>query len=340
MVDKSSSPDYAAYSRMYDGSQATLGQLHFFGQIMNGARLISENFKFFQGICVLAGCYALRALFRFRSQMNPTSRSLNSLSLVILLLLSSVFFIEFYVIRLRAGLSVFFFLFAVISFLKMPFAVQRQKTAVVIGWLALSILTHVQTAMLLCLMVLPAMYLHRLQIKPRFSEASLFIAVTLVIWTVVFRLTSDSWVWRGEDLVSPLNPVRFFASAVVPLLILAAYVALIRKVPRWARFPVYFGVSYGTASLVLAGFFLGGMLEYDGEAVVRIMTLSSVGGLISIFGWGLNRYTLLPAYVVLANALFFLNTVFLQLNHTHSHLFIVEKQAMREDHKLPAVPER
>ena len=315
MVDKSTNSDYGAYSSMYDGSHVTEGRLYFFGKVMAGVRLVSESFNVFQVFCILAGSYVLWELFHFRSLTNPPSRKLEPLLVVALLLYASLFFVEFYVIRLRAGLSICFFTLSVIALLKVPLnAMLSRKGAVPAGWFTLSILIHDQTAMMLCLMTMPAMFCHHLQFKPKTVEVIVFIVVTLVIWTVVFDIVSGSWVWRGADLRSPLNPFRLVMSAVVPLLILVVTVVTGLRVPRSARFPFYVGLTYGLASFVLICFSLAGILAYDGEAVVRIMTLSSVGSLISIFGWGLNLYSVLPAYVGLSNALFFLNTIFLQLN--------------------------
>ena len=118
MVDKSTNSDYGAYSSMYDGSYVTEGRLYFFGKVMAGVRLVSESFNVFQVFCILAGSYVLWELFHFRSLTNPPSRKLEPLLVVALLLYASLFFVEFYVIRLRAGLSICFFTLSVIALLK------------------------------------------------------------------------------------------------------------------------------------------------------------------------------------------------------------------------------
>lgn len=316
LVDKSNSPDFAAYSSMYDGSLHTTGQMYFFGNVMAGIRMLSESFEFFQALCVLAGGYALWALFNFRVQVNPSRRRLAPLTVAALLLYAAMFFAEFYVVRLRAGLSISFFIIAAVAFLTLSVNdILSRKAALCVGCFILSLLTHYSTSLVLCLLIMPAMCTHHLQLRPKTAGSILFILATLVIWILAFENIVGSWVERGAYLRSPLHPFRLLMSAVVPLLIFVITVVSARaKVSRAARFPFNFGFSYVLACFVLICFFVSGRLEYDGEAVVRVMTLSSVGSLISIFGWGLNRYTLLPAYLGICNALFFANTIILKLN--------------------------
>lgn len=232
-------------------------------------------------------------------------------------LLLPIFLLEFYVVRLRAGLSILLFFCGFV--LEWPACRRRISVPGRLRQgicLAGSAALHEATFLVLVVfLAMPYAFMRYSPRRWRFRPAILFVGM-LLIWLVVFYIVVAFSDMRGAHLFSQLNWFRFLALTFFPVAIFLLFdLRNIRRLSLYAdqklfHFPFAFSVGYLAAALALSLFYFSGSLETSGEAVVRVMTLSSAGGVVVVALWGVSRLQFVPVYLLACNSLFFIKTLY------------------------------
>lgn len=241
-----------------------------------------------------------------------------------------IFLLEFFSVRIRAGLSL-----ALVSLAFSVFLTARKRTniwilAVVAGLIASGYGFHHFTAVALAYFLFsPFLYrkIFRSLLPGKFPEAA--VGILLLIISFLFLQQALAGVSaRGAHLESPLNTVRLVFISVIPAaLIIAGFLprfmrktsannggAMILNSPAtpfsdslsWINFSklCYFGLAVTLFLFESTQFGKGA-----GEAIVRIFTLSSVVAIFALVV-GTARHSKFWIFLLLVNSAFFVNTLF------------------------------
>lgn len=313
-------PDYDSYSVLFEESSTLVGRYTGFGRIVGALTYLGLTYDLFRTLALSLGILLSAMLLRFRSKNICTNAALskkNKKRSVVFLVLFFAVVLEFYLIRLRGGLSIFFY---VLGFLRLlrghEFRVKYAFHSLLIFLLFfLSAIMHAETFLSLSALLMPPLLYSRLAKKHQCKGSTFFFLFCVLIWVIVFwKGVADSAEIRGEHLNSPLNFVRFLGISIIPIVmwlpVWLHYRKLYSRASRATHFPYLFGLSYIASAVTLIFFYSSGAGANVGEAIVRVLTLSSVGAAITISGWGVNMSNSLPIYLLACNSLFFINTVY------------------------------
>ena len=303
-------PDFLNYRNLYTAASNSTSYNESFMWMVGVTRSLGISYEMFR---LTVGFLGGVLLFLLASKAETDSNSLIFFGSFDLLVFMLAF--EFYEIRLRGGLSSLLFMLAFLPEfdddklrLRLPLRI-LQIVLCLVGFAL-----HPPTMTSLALFALPPLLY--LKYRPNWLRPAwlLFAVGVLAAWGILYYETVVSVPIRG--VLSPLNPARFFALSVVPLALFLAFDwQAYRKMPDNENgltfFPFVFSVTYLLVTLVMTAFFMSGHLDMAGEAVVRVMTLSSFPAAFVIGRWGVGRGRLVPAYLLACNGLFFFNTVYL-----------------------------
>ena len=313
-INQETFPDYSSYERIFNSFGIDFESdwepfFVFLNFAFNKLNFSYDSFRFFilasSLVCVNFSLSNLRLV---------DSSKINNLNFFYQIILYFVFFItffEFFVIRIRSGLAISFFILA-FSFL---FSKNKYRSVVYIFFFFLSSQTHLTTFMVLSFLLLIPYIVNKLRLNI-FSLFIYFIISLIISALLLIRLdilVED----RGSHMYSGLNFFRFLLIAVVPTIIYfsSSFFMLIKrsfilknlnnKIPLNLT-----TIHYISLSLSLIFLYPTGIIDYSGEAIVRIFTLSSIvfvliSNHIKIFTWNMWFY------IGFINSVFFINTVFL-----------------------------
>lgn len=309
-------PDYLSYQGLFESQAASYAYNPLFGAAVQGVRFLGLNYEAFRGLVLFAGILVFTGFARTPLDGGRFARN----QLVFYgayLLLGFVFLFEFYEVRLRAGIACLLFALAFLPEL----ASAKRST----NWLfrlvqalllAASLMLHASTFAAVFLFCVPPLLF--VKYGPGWIKhltGPFAIALAILWFGVLYQVVSVAPL-RGESLFSPLNSARFLALSAVPMALFIAVDLPASRADRHIRqgvnlFPLLFSVNYLICATVLAGFYLTGNLQIAGEAIVRVMTLSSLPAAFIIMRWGVGYARALPIYLLACNGLFFVNTVYL-----------------------------
>lgn len=332
-------PDYLAYEYMYDYAYSSLDDLSF--QDL-GTNLVAGSFSvalFNAALSLLTSFFPSYAIFRvflivaavivsyvlLLRRLSASSRCLGLkeiFSLAFCAFLLVVPWLEYYLVRLRAGFSILFFLVFLVlvqelfrvSIKSHPFRYVSICSLSAFSFLV-SLASHSSTfAALSFFIVLPYSVQHLLS---RSSYGSFFATTiySLSSYSLLLYASSLSEV-RGSHLESALNPYRMFSIFFIPIIIiLLLYLrqpSILKSMASPAS-PTYNGFTHIYISSCIPSIILYyvGSFSVSGEAIVRVMTISTVPALLSLSRMRLfSTQSIFPVYIVVCNSAFFLQTVF------------------------------
>ena len=292
IMEQSSLPDYEAYELMFQERFDMLSpnQYSLIIGVFDFMELIGLNYESSRFLF----SFGLTSLFLF---FLPKKKGLifyshlRIYSLVIPFVLS-FFILEFFHIRLRAGLSIFLFLIGLI---------QRSKYFRN-GFILLSIISHFQTGFICSFLFSSILFKsHNWSILKKYN-----FPLKIIISFCLFYFIEKYIELIRPDFISALNPFRFYVS----YLFLVIYVAL-----KYLKNHKTIGIKIeGNESLIalylgLVFIYFYGLSDKSGEVIVRITTLSSF---IAIYVLYIAKYRIninLSLYILLINGIFFLNTL-------------------------------
>ncbi|PFG62073.1 hypothetical protein AXZ77_0640 [Thioclava sp. ES.031] len=327
-------PDYLAYQRMFDTTYPFGSKYYGFYLTASLTKAAGLGYLGFRNLVLFLGILLAYLLVRARRPQQTAGktswRSARRNGFMLLLLIFA-FILEFYLIRLRAGLSIFFFAIVILTWTRKLRGAGRLVALRLtqLTCLFFSAVIHLETFVSLALFLLvPVIWTSRFSTTFR-SNGKVFFVISSLLWAALFSLvTKDAAEIRGAHLNSQLNFVRFLAISPAPILLwLPIWTFFRRSAPnanirsrKWRHeyFPYMFALNYVAAASMLALFYLSGHIVTSGEAIVRIMTLSSLGAIFSISYWGVSTRNSVALYITVCNALFFVNTIASTVFHWHT----------------------
>ena len=280
-------PDYEAYQRIFVDPENFQGwNLAFTTFVLVISNVFSyEVFRIF--------IFTLGALF-YSSIYKYARKDV----FIPLLLIAFILVLEFFMIRLRAGLCIFLFYAALTLFNK-----NRFTLSVISVFLAG--LLHPATFCTLALVYWPII----LKVKLNFQ-----LILTLAIQWFSFLFLIDALsVERGAHLDSEINLVRLMALLLAPTIVLAVLSPssfTVKNIRKNCEFSNIVILNIVILLMDLAGFF-----TTSGEAIIRIYSLVAGPALFYSLTQNLANWSKRQVYfgfvTLTANSLFFINTVYL-----------------------------
>lgn len=334
LLDFTILPDYDAYELIFYNSQYSsfiiFGWEPFFILLNN---LFSEyeytTFRFFINIASLFFIiYSIISAYLFFSSEKNVRYWGEVICLIITLFSISVCLFEFFSVRIRAGLCVSLFFFGI------TFLITSSKKSFIgkcflyfssFLFLIFSGLTHFSTFIVLTLYLLVPCIIIKVN-NIRFSGLTMLKNAILFFWVflglfvfviAILSLSSD----RGEHLYSEINPARVIMTSVVPIFIFLFFGFRVVLNAMREFFNVNFKslfkddfdflvtLFYLVINILITIFYFSGVIGGAGEAVVRVLTLSSVVGFFIMCNTK-PFYFLFWLYILTINGLFFLNTLY------------------------------
>lgn len=318
LFNPSELPDYEAYQRIFtdavlDGDWELLfvALAYFFNQI---GLSYSDFLGFILVTCSLSLFLTLRTIDRQRVEAAKSAYEVIFYHLFLTFVLL-VFFLEYFVIRIRAGLAIGIISLAFYFFLSDGRMGRLAAVVLVVS----SFFVHQSTSIVLAVLVIfPIVW----SSMPTFflGKKSLFYLVSAFLAYMVLSGIQSTFESRGEHIFSWLNPVRFLAISVIPLII---YFLIPGETRIYAtggaryynvKFVRNFVRLYVIFSAVLFVWYFLGLTENSGEAIVRVFTLASLPALYSLVFIGSVRKAPISSYILATNALFFIVTIYFPSN--------------------------
>lgn len=319
-IDASKLPDFEAYYIMYyDGENLGLKHMGYYniGLIFQGLGINYQEFRTIVLFIGIAFSVIVLNLRRVGHSDHERRGRLSSLKVGIFLALIFIFLFEYYVIRLRAGISIFFFLlsFCCWQLFKRDKFSKFFRNMTMIATLAISAIIHVETFITIALFVGPAVLWSRYTKFQKLSNYIYFVGC-FGAWVVMFWFgIATSLDGRGAELASELNPIRFVFISIVPialwLLSRSLYSGMKNQALQKKYFPYLYELNYiASAAALFFYYYFSARSGDSGEAIVRVMTLSSFGAILAIALGGITYRNGVAMYIIVINSLFFLNTIY------------------------------
>ena len=310
-IDQSGLPDYEAYQKIFDYSIFAEGWEIFFIFVNVFLKKIGLSYSGFRVFILIFSSVALwLVLSRLQSKKKVKLAPATVVNSFLMFFILAVFMLEYFVIKIRAGFAIGLFFCAIYCLLS-PQILLRIFSII---FLVLSFFTHQQTtAILIVFLVLPLAASVYKGSLPRKSWGFFSLTVSSVVY-ILYKVNS-LYILRGEELFSPMNPVRVVMFSIVPLIILfflrnELNIPVTKKGSIY-EFPSYFVRFYIVLALGQGFMFVAGFTAESGEAQQRLYMLSSITALLSFRISGSAMSAPVSSYILVMNALFFLRSVFL-----------------------------
>ncbi len=285
---------------------------------------------------LLSGLYLIHRMLPESSRFELGRYSLSNLYLSILIISSIlVFLLEFYLIRLRGGLAISFFVLSVPFFYGMRDRFWGMKLIFATFLWLLAFFTHKQTTIVLTLFILCPMVValflvrfrwHRLWISSFAVKTIMFSILSILVLCFIVQLS----IARGEHLYSHLNLVRLIALSIIPVFIVFFFWVRgqsfrINHLLRWYKVESRAKNKYSLAeqyyiwhcfmtyvyiylAFILLILYLLDYINDSGEAMVRVFTLNSVPAIIILLRTTLFQRTFW-SFLLVSNSAFFIKTI-------------------------------
>lgn len=280
-------PDYDAYSKIFADPDAFSGWNIVFTSLALTISAVA-SYDVFRLLVFAVGVYFVNKYIT-----RPFTKTG-----VLLVLFSLILLLEFYMIRLRAGLSIGFFYASYTLY-------NRKKRTLAFAFALVSLSLHAATFLTLLLVYFPNL------IKLKYNK--LMFCMYTVVWAVFLVFIDNIAQDRGSHLISQINPVRVVFLIALPTLMLVFLSS--GKIPALAtkyhsEIMALLSISVSLLALLVVGFF-----DESGEAIIRVYSL--VVGPATFVGiashhqkWTYSQKTF-ATFALTVNSLFFINTVYL-----------------------------
>jgi hypothetical protein len=287
LLESDNLPDYHAYMTIYtDPSSYSKWNIAFTTLAIVMSNLTS--YEVFRFMIYLSGF----ALFIFALKKNYIKNNFLIFAILVLVLL------EFYMVRMRAGISIVFFYLGYALYLK-------NHKFISTLFFSLSLLFHTATGLVFFVLYLPFL------LKIKFEK--LFLIILFSVWILLFYVLDTIAINRGAHLSSAINPVRVIFLIMIPTVLICTLKKLKIGSLTMSQKPELIGLILASVALLLM--YLVGFFQESGEAIIRAYSLIASPAL--LFGYLIrsNVWTRTEQkwaqLVLLVNSLFFINTVFI-----------------------------
>lgn len=307
-IDQRNLPDYESYERIYRESSLGEGWEIFFIAVNFLFRESGFSYTDFRDFILIFSSLALWVLLS-RIQRLYHFQPVSVAYILLIFFVTTMLIFEYFVIRIRAGFAMGLIFFAVFFLLSTRVWLVR---FLAVPLLLLAFFTHKTTSLILIIFLMFP-FVAGLSKWPLRNKNSIYLFLSIVTVSCLLYALNSSYELRGEHIHSPLNPVRFAMISGIPIALTflvknesSGYQKCLGSVPEFSFFFIRF---YIILALGLAFMFFLGLTGESGEALVRLYTLSSIPSLLSLQLSGSIIRAPVSAYILLINALFFLNTV-------------------------------
>lgn len=288
IFDQTLLPDYDSYKRIYISiNQPVFGVDLFFYNLMYLSNYFNFQYDLYRYLFLFLSITLLYFTFqKFKFEDKPKKYFF---SLSLLFIAVSGFILEFYLIRIRAGLAILFFLIATYFFLKE----KNLRASIFFG---LSFLSHLYSALILsCIIAVPIVL-----------KNSKFKAISHLPFIFVFLgLIFLSSILRGTGLESELNIFRFLF-LIFPLFLIYFSLHKIKENKNIIYRVTHISYLYFSFSLTIL--YVLGLTDTAGEAIVRLSGLYSAPFLLLALNSNIKD-GYISYYYTSGNSLFFLYTL-------------------------------
>ena len=287
MAESEKLPDYESYKNIFADPNNFSEWNIFFTSIIIGTQFLFSYEAFRIAI------FALGALLFGRIRSVSIQKET-----LLLIFISCIILLEFYMIRLRAGLCIFLFYLALHFFNS-----KSRKLALIVGVVSFGV--HPGTFLTLGLVYWPQIAKIRLNLT--------FMFINICLWILFLVYVNIAALGRGIHLDSEINSVRIIALIALPMIFYLVASSFHIRLLSNSSHSEFIGLI--TLNIALLALYSGNFFLTSGEAIIRIYSLvsgpSMLYGLISHRDkWTFNqKYTAYLALVI--NSLFFINTVYL-----------------------------
>lgn len=329
-------PDYLPYERIYEIEGANFAESpteRFFTVAIQWSNRLGLSYVQFRSLVLTfsLGLFLWSTLLLDRWVARQRhGRDLRNVSLGTALGVMAavlIFFLEFFLVRIRAGLALSLVSFAFALYVTAGRVSAARLLAVVVVLFISSGMHGFTTAVLSYFLFAPLIY-RTLYTRITLTNARrvdvTLVTIMLIGSSIGIVLLAARWSeMRGEHISSPLNAFRLICIAAVPLAIslsttiLRAALALGAEASKagrpairsressWATFGTLCYLALALALLIADAL---GATQDSGEAMVRIFTLSSVPAIL-VFVMQVRKDLLLWLFLLSANSMFFVNTL-------------------------------
>lgn len=303
-------PDYSSYKLIYSGSIPLNEPLYLLiNKISRECGLSYDNFRSIIFVFSISSLFWVLKICQ-NENANQKNQKLHALNYALILFVLYIFILEFFVVRIRAGLAI-----AIIS---VGLALSKQIVSYRIRWpilfssFVITFFIHKSTTVILAIIFF-SMYLPSLKLYKKFNFNGVHEYLAFCLSISVTMLMALTYMNIERTLISPLNPIRLIAIAIIPLMIYLASIFLKHKnklnLVDLNSISQRFEFFYAVMSFCLIIFYLCGFASTSGESLVRFFTLFSFPALL-IFVWsGGVAFSLLTTYLLVVNSCFFLATL-------------------------------
>jgi len=321
LLDASQLPDFEAYNVMYLGGDDLGGRYGAFHKINLISIALGFDYLEFRYLVLAMGLVFAFIVLKIMWEnyflaCHPEKFTFKNI--IFLLIIVSTFIFEYFVIRLRAGMSIFFFAY----FFYIWLYLKKYKINNFLLYFQLfislqaSAFIHFDTFISIAFFVGPALLWGRyINLRGPLVEF-LYFTLCLGCWLALFWLgMTHSLEARGPDLASKLNPIRFLMISIMPIMMWTFFKGFYsgpqNKQIRKKYYPYLYAVNYiASAVALLFYYYFSPAADDAGEAIVRVMELSSFGAIMSLAIGGFSFQNGVAIYILAINSLFFLNTVY------------------------------
>ena len=314
LVDAKNLPDYEAYAVVYKGFIPRANWEVAFVAINHFCSYLGLTYEQFRSVIFIFSFGSLCYLFKRLSiyQLLPSRLPILFLNYIFFILVISIYIFEFFVILIRSGLAI-----ALVS-LGIALALTCNKTFFktffYLSGLLLAFYVHKSTAVILFLMLstitLPSTPLLQFFKIPGHRG---FVFISVITSSLLYYLVLTQGQERLGQEISPLNIFRIISIAIIPIAIFFINKQLRRNTEYsaekhniWAE---NFESFYCIFSAGLPILYILGLTSTSGLVLVRLFDLAVFPALVAAISSGNILRTPLSAYLLFANACFFLATL-------------------------------
>ena len=300
-------PDYYSYYTIY-----LTANLHedskvlfiYINYIFREAGFTYDQFRFFILLFSITGFWAIL------SKLKPTFKNKSFFTAYSLTMAICIFAIvlEYFVIRIRAGLSIGMFMWAFYFFSSKKRYMQFIGLFIVTS----AYLTHQYTAIVLSTFIFPP-WLFAVLGRDSKLKNNIYFAILILLTTGFLYYLNKTYILRGENLFSKLNPIRLLTFTGIPLVIYFMFPKEPKSDSKVSSgvhmFPKLFNQLYIFFAVGLAIMWLLGLVNESGEAITRVFTLFSLPAIFALRLKGLFLNAKVASFILLSNTAFFLHTI-------------------------------
>lgn len=311
-------PDYYSYQELYINSDGYSWKYQAFLSVCKIFKFFDLSYDSFRNFNIIVASSIFYKITSTQIHLMTRLSFKSIFTLFLIFLISTMFFVEFMLVRLRAGYSIIIFL-AFISIISREDLRTAKNFLLSIFFFSLSFFIHFETAVALLLFFAIPLFFYKLRF-PGIHRYIILLIGGVFVWYIFYIISIYYSNTQRIAWASELNFFRFIVISPLALIFISIQFFYSKFSPyefsHWEskfNLPNIFCVGYLSSALVICAFYLVGSLGNAGEAIVRIVTLYSVVAIWLLMKSRFNFSNIFSMYILSTNSIFFYNTIYLKL---------------------------